>query len=50
MLVTPADIRALQASEPVKDAIKLIGLAAEKKALTLKEFNAVRDYLLVTTA
>ena len=47
--LTPADLRQAQASEPVKTAVKLIGLAAENKPLTLKEFIAVRDYLLVTT-
>ena len=47
--LTPADLRQLQVSEPVKNAIKLIGQAAEKKALTHNEFILVRDYLLVTT-
>ena len=47
--LTPADIRQVQASEPAKEAVKLIGLAAENKTLTLKEFILVRDYLVVTT-
>ena len=47
--LTPADLRQAQASEPAKAAVKLIGLAAENKPLTLNEFIAVRDYLLVTT-
>ena len=47
--LTPADLRQVQASDPAKEAVKLIGLAAEKKPLTLKEFISVRDYLLVTT-
>ena len=46
--VSPADLCQLQVSEPVKNAIKLIGQAAEK-ALTHNEFILVRDYLLVTT-
>ena len=47
--LTPADIRQIEASEPAKKAVKLIGLAAEKKALTQSEFVTVRDYLIVTT-
>ena len=47
--LTPADLRQVQASGPAKEAIKLIGLAAEKKSLTMKEFITARDYLLVTT-
>ena len=47
--LTPADLRQVDASEPVKSAVKLIGLAAEKKPLTPSEFLTVRDYLLVTT-
>ena len=47
--LTPADLRQVEASEPAKKAVKLIGLAAEKKALTQSEFITVRDYLLVTT-
>ena len=39
----------VQASELAKDAMRLIGMAAENKALTLKKFIYVRDYLLVTT-
>lgn len=47
--LTPADVRKVEESEPAKTAEKLIGLAAEKKPLTLTEFTTVRDYLLVTT-
>ena len=47
--LTPADLRQVEASEPAKKAVKLIGLAAEKKALTQSAFITVRDYLLVTT-
>ena len=46
---TPADLRKVEASEPAKNAIKLIGLAGENKPLTQSEFITVRDYLLVTT-
>ena len=47
--LTPADLRQVDASEPAKSAVKLIGLAAEKKPLTPSEFLTVRDYLLMTT-
>ena len=47
--LTPADLRKVEASEPAKNAIKLIGLSAENKPLTPNEFTTVRDYLLVTT-
>jgi len=47
--LTPADLRQVEASEPAKNAIKLIGLVTEDKPLTASEFITVRDYLLVTT-
>ena len=46
--ITPSDIRAVEVSDLAKSAIKLIGLAAEKKQLTPAEFITVGDYLLVT--
>ena len=47
--LTPEDLRQVKQSEPAKSAVKLLGLAAEKKQLTFAEFTTVRDYLLVTT-
>ena len=45
----PEDLRQVEASEPAKLAVKLLGLAQEGKSFTQSEFRAVRDYLLVTT-
>lgn len=47
--LTPADLCLVEASEPAKNAIKLIGLAAKKKPLSNTDFTTVRDYLLTTT-
>lgn len=47
--ITPEDLRSVEQSEPAKSAVKLLGLAAEKKQLTFAEFTTVRDYLVVTT-
>ena len=47
--LTPGDLRQVEQSEPAKSAVKLLGLAAEKKQLTFAEFTTVRDYLIVTT-
>ena len=46
--LTPSDIRQVEVSEPAKKAVKLIGLAADKKALTQNEFVTVRNYLTTT--
>lgn len=48
-LITPEDLRKVDQFEPAKSAVKLLGLAAEKKQLTFAEFTIVRDYLIVTT-
>ena len=47
--LTPEDVRQVKQSEPAKSGVKLLGLAADKKQLTMTEFTTVRDYLLVTT-
>ena len=47
--MTPEDLRKLQDSEVAKEAIKILGRAAEQKIPTRNEFTLVRDYLLVTT-
>ena len=47
--ITPEDLRSVEQSEPAKSAVKLLGLAAEKKQLTFAEFTTVCDYLVVTT-
>lgn len=46
--MNPADLRKLQESAVVKEAIKILGRAAEQKIPTRNEFTTVRDYLLVT--
>ena len=47
--LTPSDIHQVDVSEPAKKAMKLIGLAADKKALTQNKFVMVRNYLITTT-
>ena len=47
--ILPEDLRQVEASEPAKLAVKLLGLAQENMSVTQTEFLAVRDYLLVTT-
>ena len=46
--LNPADLCQVVASEQAQKAVKLIGLAADKKRLTQSEFVTVRDYLIVT--
>ena len=47
--MTPEDLRELQQSNVVKEAIKVLGMTAtEQKILTRNEFTAVRDYLMIT--
>ena len=47
--MTPADLRELRESNVVKEAIKLLGMAAtEQKIPTRNDFTNIRDYLLVT--
>jgi len=46
--MTPADLRKLQESDVVKEAIKILGKAADQSIPTCNEFTTVRDYLLVT--
>lgn len=47
--ILPSDLRQMGASAQAKTAVKLIGMASERKTLTQTEFLVVRDYLLVTT-
>jgi len=47
--LTPSNIGQVEASDPAKKAVKLIGFAADKKALMQSKFVTVRDYVIVTT-
>ena len=47
--ITPDDVRALEESKIAKEAIKILGKAAEHHVPSRNEFTTVRDYLLVTT-